>query len=209
LSKNKPSFEKYTQSLIGRITIVLFGFYALLIAATLLGIISTFSELMNILLTYSIAIFAAIQGLSMVRQEELQKTRNKIEDLRNELEKAYGKLYSIFKREYFQPDEWSNESKQIKEIMMTYPFIFPKGTFELWQALQRKADDFGDSISKIADESVSKKFKDEYFSKLNEFKNRIIEEYNHKVKEYQDLVGKEQEEDTGEKPSSETTQNTA
>ena len=44
----------------------------------------------NILLTSAITVFAAVEGYATYRMVELERERRRIEDARNELEKAYG-----------------------------------------------------------------------------------------------------------------------
>lgn len=55
----------------------------------------TYTERMNLILTVALIMFAAIEGYSTNIQAELQKRRNLIDDARNELEKAYGPLYTL------------------------------------------------------------------------------------------------------------------
>lgn len=106
------------------------GFYQLFLGIEIpmpLGL----SDRFNIFLTFGILIFAMIQGYSAFMQFLSGEIRNKIDDLRNELEKAYGSLYSILvnKRTNGKDNQIEvdpDEAKCLEHIMTTCPFMFPK-----------------------------------------------------------------------------------
>ena len=54
----------------------------------------TFMDKTTILLTFALAVFAAIEGFSTYRRASTEAKRHQVEDARNELEKAYGPLYT-------------------------------------------------------------------------------------------------------------------
>lgn len=204
--RNKSSSERdeFLQ-----ITLVpLFIMFVSLVIAYFLNLIK-YNELLNLIMTAVIAEFAIVQGQSAWREMGSKEKRNKIEDLRNELEKAYGKLYSILSKESIIS---TNETEQLKQIMTTYPFMFPKDIFDIWQTIQdlQDQDDYynrylkSTTVDPKEEESINK-IRDDRNRKMKEFKKRIIDEYNRKVKEYQDLVGRKQEDGSGYKPTSEAT----
>lgn len=121
-----------------------------------------------------------IQGYSAFMQFLSGEIRNKIDDLRNELEKAYGSLYSILvnKRTNGKDNQIEvdpDEAKCLEHIMTTCPFMFPKDIQDIWQTDVRSTIRF---------------FKNSVDFITVEFQERAIEEYDRKIKEYNELVGK-------------------
>ncbi|MCJ7632838.1 hypothetical protein MUP77_10670 [Candidatus Bathyarchaeota archaeon] len=168
----------------------------------------TVSDAVNVLLTSMIAIFASVQAISTLLQVQLENRQNKIEDeredrrhrienLRNELEKAYGKVYSILNKQseprQFKgmetPMEYvevpTTETRQLVDTMMTFPHMFPKDIMDMWQKI------FGESLTE-RDRDIRSSYGLPNFIPV-EFKNRIIEEYNRRVKAYQELEGRNSE----------------
>lgn len=131
----------------------------------------------NILLTITIAFFAGVQGYATYTQVRLFKERNRIEDLRNELEKAYGPLYTLLSRDISVSDElksmWLIEEckRNLDEIVATYPFMFPSEILDLWRKeIQPVSATDGIPL---------------------EFRDKINEGYDRKVKEYYRLLERE------------------
>jgi hypothetical protein len=107
----------------------------------------TVFENTTILLTFAIAIFAMIQGYSAFIQVEMQGKTNKIENARNELEKAYGPIFSLLNNDIKLPEKDDkivrlepNDKLELDKIMFTYPFMFEKTMNEFWQANIRKLE---------------------------------------------------------------------
>jgi hypothetical protein len=98
-----------------------------------------FDQKTNLTLTFSIAIFAAIEGYATFKRAKMEENRHQIGDARNELEKAYGPLYTILNRitrEGKDKDSFwleFEERKRIDEIIATYPFMFPHQIYAFWQ----------------------------------------------------------------------------
>ncbi len=71
----------------------------ILIAVSLYSVPSlselSFVEKTSVLMTFSIAVFAAVEGYAKFKRAEMDSTRHRIEDARNELEKDYGPLYTF------------------------------------------------------------------------------------------------------------------
>ncbi len=57
-----------------------------------------FEQKTDLILTFSIAIFAAIEGYAMYMRFKMEENQHQVSDARNELEKAYGPLYTILKK---------------------------------------------------------------------------------------------------------------
>ena len=151
-----------------------------------LGIIFPLSivDKTNIFLTVVIALFALMEGYSNYLQVELSQNRNLIDDTRDELEKAYGPLYTLLDREspgygnllYPYP-----EKEQLDKIMTTYPFVFPKDLYEFWK----------EKIHNIEDENVrDPATMTRCVEDLDKFRIMLNEEYGNKVESYNKLLRK-------------------
>jgi len=142
----------------------------------------------TILLTFALASFAAIEGFSTFKRASTEAKRHQIEDARNELEKAYGPLYTLLNKSSKTENVvfWLDfeERKKINEIMATYPFMFPSQITELWQQKIR-------NLSSTFDSSDFKSMKYEVnLDVYLELRNMINEEYTRKVKNYRELLEK-------------------
>ena len=148
----------------------------------------------NIVLTCAIAMFASVEGYSTYAQVVLEERRNRIEDIRNELEKAYDPLYSILSRaDTLLPiDDRSKqimvpvkreEKTRLDNIMVTYPFMFPYEIVTLWQAKIR-------DIKPLTAYPGNHTFD---FAIPLEFRDKIEEEYNRRVEEYYVATGRKKE----------------
>jgi hypothetical protein len=148
----------------------------------------TFMDKTTLLLTFALAAFAAIEGFSTFKRGSNEAKRHQIEDARNELEKAYGPLYTLLNKTSKEENStfWLDfeERQRINEIVATYPFMFTTQIIELWQQkIRNLASTIEPSDLKSAKYEVNL---DVYV----ELRNKINEEYSRKVKNYRDLLDK-------------------
>jgi len=150
----------------------------------------TFMDKTTLLLTFALAVFAAIEGFSTFKRSTTEAKRYLVEDARNELEKAYGPLYMLLNKPS-KPDSellWLDfdERKKIDEIIATYPFMFPSKITDLWSQKIRTL-----TSTLTASDINSSKYEvnlDVYI----ELRNMINEEYHNRVKKYRELLGNQQ-----------------
>lgn len=146
----------------------------------------SYTERTNIFLTTGITVFAAIEGYSTFLQVELAHRRNLIRDAANELEKAYGPLFTLLNKSYLQSKDKNSlwlepyEKEKIDGIMATYPFMFPSKIFELWQ---REIQNLNPIVSTSDLEPTGYEFP-------LKFRDMINEEYGRRVKKYHELLKK-------------------
>jgi len=145
----------------------------------------SFTEKTNIILTVAITFFAAIEGYSTFMQVVMDDRKSKIEDARNELEKAYGPLYTILNKYSLGGDDdtmWvePDEKNQLDEIMATYPFMFPSDIYDLWR---QKVQNLGPIID-------TTNLRPTGYEVYLEFKRKINEEYDRRVRRYNELLKK-------------------
>jgi hypothetical protein len=149
-----------------------------------------FDQKTNITLTFSIAVFAAIEGYAMFKRAKMEENRHLIADARHELEKAYGPLYTLLnkvvptggnKNSFWLDFE---ERKKIDEIMATYPFMFPPQIYSLWQEKIRNVESLIQS-SKLEPTGVGIDL-----GAYVELKKRVNEEYERRLKKYRELIEK-------------------
>lgn len=174
--------------LLGLIVLIL-ALYSPQIFATPIPVLSqlSFMDKITVLLTFALASFAAVEGYSTFSRVSLEAKWHKIEDARNELEKAYGPLYTLLNKITSSSDDkkgfWLefDERKKLDDIMATYPFMFPSQINDLWQQKIRKLGSLlGNSDVKSAHEINL----DVYV----ELRNLINAEYARKVNEYHELL---------------------
>lgn len=141
----------------------------------------------NIFLSVVIALFALMEGYSTYLQVELSQNKNLIDDARNELEKAYGPLYTILNQNLLIINqkllEESPEKRQIDEIMATYPFMFPKEIFKFWRNHIQYLHKY---YTKKADAQTIADCQ----SKISEFMVSINKEYEKRLQRYNKLLNK-------------------
>jgi hypothetical protein len=173
---------------LGLIVLIL-ALYSPQIFATPIPVLSqlSFMDKITVLLTFALASFAAVEGYSTFSRVSLEAKWHKIEDARNELEKAYGPLYTLLNKITSSSDDkkgfWLefDERKKLDDIMATYPFMFPSQINDLWQQKIRKLGSLlGNSDVKSAHEINL----DVYV----ELRNLINAEYARKVNEYHELL---------------------
>jgi len=147
----------------------------------------SFMDKTTVLLTFALASFAAVEGYSTFMRASMETKWHKLEDARNELEKAYGPLYTLLNKITSSSDEkkgfWLefDERKKVDEIMATYPFMFSSQISELWQQKIRK---LGTLLGTSDVRSVQEINLDVYV----ELRNLINSEYARKVTEYHKLL---------------------
>lgn len=95
-------------------------------------------ETIDVLLALVIAFFSGVQGYSTLSQVRLARERNRIEDLRNELETAYGPLYTILNRRKSPIGRETmillrQDKRFLDDIVATYPHMFPAEIYDLWR----------------------------------------------------------------------------
>jgi hypothetical protein len=148
----------------------------------------TFMDKTTLLLTFALASFAAVEGFSTFKRASMESKRHQIEDARNELEKAYGPLYTLLNKpaKHENSPFWLDfeERRRINETIATYPFMFPSQIIELWQQKIR-------NLTSALEASDLKSAKYEVnLDVYLELRNLINEEYNRKVKNYRELLEK-------------------
>jgi len=139
------------------------------------------------------AVIATI--ISLFFSFRIQRNIMRISEIRNELEKAYGPLYSIMSKpeEMLQIDEKTKEMRvrittkekaTLDKIIMTYPHMLPYKIVAYWRVTIRDMD----PIEVVADtmEPI------DYALPL-EFKRLIYEEYESRLKKYYDIMGRGKE----------------
>jgi hypothetical protein len=149
-----------------------------------------FEQKTDLVLTFSIAIFAAIEGYAMYMRFKMEENQHQVSDARNELEKAYGPLYTILNK--VSPvgkgknDFWLEyeDRRKIDEIMATYPFMFSQQVYSFWQEKIRNPQTLiKDSNLDPLGGSIDMKVYVELGSLINE-------EYAQRVKKYHKLIEK-------------------
>ena len=149
----------------------------------------TFFDRTSLFAAVAFAAFAAIEGFSSYDRSLFEIRRYQIEDSRNELEKAYGPLFTILNKAAARCDEnaafWleREERKRIDDILSTYPFMFPPKINALWQ------DKIRDLSSKNAefDQDRGECAVQEPYAMLKEL---VSEEYSRRLENYHKLIEK-------------------
>ena len=147
-----------------------------------------FEQKTSLTLTFSIAIFAAIEGYATFKRAKMEENRHLIGDARNELEKAYGPLYTILnkttKNGQGKDNFWLEfeERKKIDEIMATYPFMFSPEVYSFWQEKIRNLQlSIGTTDFQFQNGQID-------LGVYVELKKLINEEYDVRVKKYHELI---------------------
>lgn len=143
----------------------------------------------GILFSLSVILFSSAQYRS-------ERKRNKIIDLRNELEKAYGPLYSLFnplfmeswgifsaergRREITSTNIDKSGKEKLDFILSNYPFMFKPEIYYYWREhLQFSARAKNETNSIPALFSIDEKFI-----------YMIYNEYHQRLEEYNNLIGR-------------------
>jgi hypothetical protein len=146
-----------------------------------------FEQKTDLILTFSIAVFAAMEGYATYQRWSMEHNRHKVEDARNELQRAYGPLYTLLNKRVPANHEknsfWLDfdERKRIDEIMATYPFMFPAQIHDLWQQKIRSPVSFVQEPSEPTGIGID-------LSSYLELRDMINKEYTSRVKAYRELL---------------------
>lgn len=148
----------------------------------------SFLEKTSLFAAFAFAAFACVESYSTLDHASFETRRYRIEDARNELEKAYGPLYSMLNKAAARGDTkkdfWLEyeERKKIDEILATYPFMFSSGIDKLWQDKIRNLESI---IETSALNAGKVKINLDAYAEL---RNMVNEEYARKVKKYHHLL---------------------
>jgi hypothetical protein len=159
-----------------------------------------FKDKLNAFLTFLIAIFTVIGSYSAYLQIEIGKNKGKVDDARNELEKAYGLIYTILNKTIEKDANVikinRHEKETLDKIMSRYPFMFSQNIRQYWQnnirTLESKEAFKIDTIKYLSGSGpfgASQSY-EEYQIPL-EFVNIFNDEYNKKIQNYDILLGKD------------------
>lgn len=138
----------------------------------------------NSFLSSVIAVFAFVEGFSTYLQVRQEKDRIRLQEIRDELEKVYGPLYSIFydKPEYKKAKEFifinSDEKSRIDNIMIAFPFLLEPLMLDIWHEHIRNLQPYKTEPTTI--------FKIPMF-----FVSHVTIPYDNLTDEYHKRVGKE------------------
>jgi len=144
----------------------------------------TLGEEINFLLSSVIAVFAFVEGLSTYLQVRLEKDKNRLQEIKDELEKVYGPLYSIFnkKTEYIQEKEFvfinSDEKSKVDGIIVSFPFLLEPIMLNVWRNFIERLQPYKTEPTVI-------------FAIPMFFVSHITIPYDELTDEYQKRVGKE------------------
>ena len=130
----------------------------------------------TIVFSFSVILFSSAQYRS-------ERTRNKIEDLRHELEKVYGPLFTLL-HDFIEWVEAVGEPTMTLElasilnnIFETYPHVLSVELYADWK------ENFVTQYPRLEGR--------DYYMVDTQFVSDILNEYEEKVKSYRELVGKE------------------
>jgi hypothetical protein len=141
------------------------------------------SDQISFFLSSTIALFAFIEAFSTYLQVRLEKDRNRLQQIRDELQ-VYGPLYGIFntKPEYktgraFVPIN-ADEKRKIDNIFIDYPFLIVPLTLSIWQVHIERLEPY-------------KKEPEQIFMIPMFFISHISIQYDDLTDEYHKRIGKE------------------
>jgi hypothetical protein len=164
-------------------------------------------ELITLLVGVVSSLIAVSLGWFLAKKTEEKK--EKAEEIRNELEKAFGPLYSIVSRpeEMVKTDDKQEqlrvaiseeEKRELDRILMSYPHMLPYEVVVLWRTQIKNLKSFRTSIEI---EQVSQPFLShplgsirqvpvDWFGIPLEFRDKINKEYDQRLEEYYEITGK-------------------
>jgi len=140
------------------------------------------NQKINIFLTVNIAFFALLEGYSTMVQSVQFNARNRIEDLRNELEKVYGPLFTLFKdfsewvEAVDEPTMSLKAASILNEIFSAYPHVLSTKLYDYWK------ENISLQTPRLSGEN-------EYYIPT-QFVAEFFDEYEKKVKSYRNFLGK-------------------
>jgi hypothetical protein len=104
----------------------------------------TVTDKTNIVLTLVLAMFAVIQGISAYIQVNMEKKRNEIQALSDELEKAYGPIYAILSKPVREGENnievLVREKLVMDEKLSAYRSMFSANITDYWEKNIRKIE---------------------------------------------------------------------
>ena len=187
------------------VTIALFVFAACIIVLLLSwgfitvesvsSFMSEFNKLFPNISSAFLAVVATLIGvfLGWFLSNQTQKRTLKISEIKNELEKAYGILYSmVSKPEEFVKVDGGNElrvvvsreeRKELNRILMSYPHMFPLEIVVLWRTEIRNLKPVQIVPERVKDMSIG-------IGIPVKFKEEITKEYEQRLEEYYKITGR-------------------
>ena len=165
------------------ILIIILGILAYFIPPDELIINPIFKTRTELFLTTAIGLFALLEGVSTALQLNDNRKRNKIIDLRNELENVYGPLFTLLS--YYtevleaigEPGMTLNMGSELNEIFRKYPHVLSSKLYDYWK------ENINTQTPRITGEN-------EYYVNT-QFVADFFDEYEEKVTSYRKLVDKE------------------
>jgi hypothetical protein len=147
-----------------------------------------YSDRLIILLTFAITIFTMVGSYSTYLQVVFAQAASRIEDARNELEKAYGPLYSILNYPV-RVEEKSvkigvRDFKTIDRIISVYPWMFPERVRISWNETRRPTPSISPREMSLGQTEL-------LHDVPREFRDMVNDEYRHRVERYDRLLGKD------------------
>jgi len=155
-----------------------------------------YPDSLNLFLTVAITSFAFVEGYSTYKQVVLSEDRNSIEDAKNELEKAYGPLYSWLNvhqiiKELNGIQVFEEDKKSLDKIFATYPFMFPSEIYGMWR---KKIQNIECKMPKHIDAGITNDrhtFRTVHYCLIPlDFGEIINKEYERRVERYNKLLKK-------------------
>jgi hypothetical protein len=160
----------------------------------------TWNEKTNIVLTFVIAMFAVLNGYSAYSRVNIEKKKYAVESASNELEKAYGPIYTILSKPVKQDESTIellvSEKLLLDEKLSIYRCMFPANITDYWEKNIRKIEPSlsTDSLAGAKDlmhgtYSLASGMIDVYKIPL-EFVEMFTAEYKKRIKNQQELLTK-------------------
>ena len=93
----------------------------------------------NFFLSSVIAVFALVEGSSTYIQTRIEKDRDRLQEVKYELENVYAPLYGIFnkKKEYIQEKVVvfidDIEKHKLDDVIISYPFLLTPTMLGIWR----------------------------------------------------------------------------
>jgi len=165
-------------------------------------------ELITLLVSVVSSLIIAV-SLGWFLAKKTEEKKEKAEEIRNQLEKAFGLLYSILsgpeemvktddKQEQLRVPISKEEKRELDRILMTYPHMLPYEVVVLWRTQIKHLKSFR-TTTEI--EQASQPFPSlplgsirqvyvDWFGIPLEFRDKINKEYDQRLEEYYEITGK-------------------
>jgi hypothetical protein len=176
------------------------GVVALMIVILIIGIYSSLnyhliinSNELNIILTFALVIFASVEAFSAIANYRIEKKRKRTVDLRNELEKLYGPIYSILNKVVYTKETngilLPTEKAIIDEKISKYPFMVNQELYDYWKKDIRSLQEtigLDDMFTRLENSSPDRinEFGAVVYLVPKTFISKFLEEYDKKIHEY-------------------------